>query len=163
MDCDVRRATVEDVPAVLSLLRELAAFEGKLDRVEVTEERLAEYAFGPRACIEMLVGSVEGRAVGYAIFFPHFGSYRGRPWLFLEDLYVQPVARGTGVGHAMMSELARIVVAREWAGMTWGVLDWNQAAFRFYERLGASRVDDGHVYMELSGPALERVAATAAS
>ena len=94
---------------------------------------LRNMAFGPRACMEMLLGSVDGRAVSYAIFFPHFGSFRGRPWLYLEDLYVQPSARGTGVGRAMMSELARIVVERSWAGMTWGVLEWNEAAFRFYE------------------------------
>ena len=143
---------------MLGLLRELAAFEGKLDYVEVTEARLAEHAFGPHACIEILLGSVDGEAVSYAIFFPHFGSFRGRPWLYLEDLYVQPAARGTGVGRAMMSELARIVVERSWAGMTWGVLEWNLAAFSFYERLGAVRAN-GHVYMELSGEALQRVAA----
>lgn len=158
MHCEVRRAVVQDVPVVLSLLRELAEFEGKLERVEVTEERLAEHAFGPHACIEMLLGMVDGRAVSYAIFFPHFGSYRGRSWLFLEDLYVQTSARGSGVGRAMMSHLARIVAERQWAGMTWGVMDWNAAAFRFYEGLGAVRVDDGHVYMELSGEALARVA-----
>jgi len=158
MRCVVRRAALEDVPAVLSLLRELAAFEGKLDRVEVTEARLAEHAFGPRACIEILLGSVEGSPVSYAIFFPHFGSYRGRPWLFLEDLYVQPGARGTGVGRAMMSELARVVLEREWAGMTWGVLEWNESALRFYDRLGAVK-SNGHVYLELSGEALTRAAA----
>ena len=157
MNCEVRRAAVDDIPIVLGLLRELAAFEGKADRVQVTEALLAEHAFGPRPCIEMLLGSVEGRPVSYAIFFPHFGSYRGRPSLFLEDLYVQPAARGTGVGRAMMSHLARIVVDREWAGMTWGVLDWNEAALRFYEGLGAARTN-GHVYMELSGEALAKVA-----
>jgi len=119
--------------------------------------QIAEHAFGPCPCVEMLLGSVDGRAVSYAIFFPHFGSFRGRPWLYLEDLYVQPAARGTGVGRAMMSALARIVVERSWAGMTWGVLEWNEPAFRFYEGLGAVRAN-GHVYMELSGEALERVA-----
>jgi GNAT superfamily N-acetyltransferase len=157
MNCEIRRATVEDVPIVLSLLRELAAFEGKLDRVEANESLLAAYGFGPHACIEMLLGSVDGRAVSYAIFFPHFGSYCGRPWLFLEDLFVQPAARGTGVGRAMMAALARIVAEREWAGMTWGVLEWNEAALRFYQGLGAVP-SNGHVHMELSGEALSRVA-----
>ena len=154
MNCEVRRATVKDIPAVLGLLRELAAFEGKLERVQVNEALLAEHAFGPRACIEMLVANLEGRAVSYAIFFPHFGSFRGRPWLYLEDLYVQPSARGAGVGRAMMAHLARIVTEREWAGMRWGVMEWNEAAFRFYEGLGAVRANDGHVYMELAGDAL---------
>ena len=148
---------MEDIPIVLSLLRELAAFEGKLDRVEATDALLAEYGFGPGACIEILLGSVDGQAVSYAIFFPHFGSFRGRPWLYLEDLYVQPAARGTGVGRAMMAALAQIAVERQWAGMTWGVLEWNEAAFRFYEGLGAVR-SNGHVFMELSDEALARVA-----
>ena len=158
MTCEIRPAAVEDIAAVLGLLRELAAFEGKLERVQVSEALLAEYAFGAHACIEMLLGTLDGRAVSYAIFFPHFGSYRGRPWLFLEDLYVQPSARGAGVGRAMMAHLAGIVRERGWAGMTWGVMDWNEAAFRFYEGLGAVRLNDGHVYMELAGDALERLA-----
>ena len=107
--------------------------------------------------MEMLLGSVDGRPVSYAIFLPHFGSYCGRPWLFLEDLYVQASARGAGVGRAMMSELARVVVEREWAGMTWGVLDWNSTALRFYEGLGAVRTN-GHLYMELSGAELAKLA-----
>jgi len=158
MQISVRPATRADLPSVLSLLRELAQFEGKLDQVEASEARLNEYAFGPRACIEMLVGSACGIDVSYALFFPHFASFRALPWLYLEDLYVQPQARGSGVGRAMMRALAKLVQDREWAGMAWGVLDWNEAAFHFYERLGAQR-SNGHVGMELSGAPLERLTA----
>ena len=158
MQISVRPATRADLPSVLSLLRELAQFEGKLDSVEANVARLDEYAFGPRACMEMLVGGAGGSDVSYALFFPHFASFRGLPWLYLEDLYVQPQARGSGVGRAMMRALAQVVQERKWAGMAWGVLDWNEAAFRFYERLGAQR-SNGHVGMELSGAALERLTA----
>ena len=156
----VRAATPGDIPTVLSLLRELALYEGKLDCVRIDESLLAEYAFGQRACIEVLLGLLDGNAVSYAIFFPHFGSYRGRPWLYLEDLYVQPGARGHGVGRAMMAHLARVTVQRGWAGMAWGVLDWNESAFKFYSSLGAAK-SNGHVSMDLTGDALLRLAAGA--
>jgi len=153
----VRAATPGDIPTVLSLLRELAAYEGKLDCVRIDESLLAEYAFGERACIEVLLGLLDGNAVSYAIFFPHFGSYRGRPWLYLEDLYVQPDARGHGVGRTIMAHLASITVQRGWAGMAWGVLDWNEPAFTFYRGLGATE-SNGHVSMDLTGDALLRLA-----
>ena len=153
----VRAATPGDIPTVLSLLRELAAYEGKLDCVRIDESLLAEHAFGERACIEVLLGLLDGNPVSYAIFFPHFGSYRGRPWLYLKDLYVQPGARGHGVGRAMMAHLARVTVQRGWAGMAWGVLVWNEPAFKFYRGLGAA-ASNGHVSMDLTGDALLRLA-----
>jgi GNAT superfamily N-acetyltransferase len=153
----VRFATPDDIPAVLALLRELAAYEGKLDRVSVDEGLMAEHPFGEHACIEVLIGLSGGSAVGYAIFFPYFGSYRGRCWLYLEDLYVQPGARGAGVGRAMMAHLAGLTVKRGWVGMMWSVLDWNEGAFAFYRRLGAAKAN-GHVAMDLTGDALVRLA-----
>ena len=153
----VRTATLSDIPTVLSLLREMAAYEGKLDSVQIDESLLAEYAFSERACIEVLLGLLDGNAVSYAIFFPHFGSYRGRPWLYLEDLYVQPGARGHGVGRAMMVHLASLTVKRGWAGMAWSVLDWNESAFTFYRGLGAEKAN-GHVAMDLTGDALMKLA-----
>jgi GNAT superfamily N-acetyltransferase len=153
----VRPATPNDIPAVLSLLRELAAYEGKLESVRIDEAALDEHAFGERACIEVLLGFLDGIAVSYAIFFPHFGSYRGCPWLYLEDLYVQPGARGAGVGRAMMAYMAGFTIKRGWAGMAWSVLDWNEPAFAFYRRLGAEKAN-GHVSMDLAGDALLRLA-----
>jgi GNAT superfamily N-acetyltransferase len=153
----VRPATPGDIPTVLSLLRELAAYEGKLDSVRIDEALLAEYAFGERACIEVLLGLLDGDAVGYAIFFPHFGSYGGLLWLYLEDLYVQPGARGAGVGRTMMALMASLTLKRGWAGMAWSVLDWNESAFTFYRGMGAAKAN-GHVSMDLTGDALLRLA-----
>jgi GNAT superfamily N-acetyltransferase len=154
---DVRAATLSDIPTVLSLLRELAAYEGKLDCVRIDESLLAEHAFGEHACIEVLLGLLDGAAVSYAIFFPHFASFGGRPWLYLEDLYVQPGVRGAGVGRAMMAHLASLTVKRGWVGMSWGVLDWNEPAFAFYRSLGATK-SNGHVSMDLTGDALIKLA-----
>jgi GNAT superfamily N-acetyltransferase len=154
---EVRKATRSDIPIVLSLLRELAAYESMLDRVLIDENLLGEYAFGDKRCAEVLVGCVDGVAISYAIFFPHFASFQGLPWLYLEDLYVQRHHRGQAAGRALMAHLARIAIERGWAGMVWGVLDWNESAFAFYERLGATRIN-GHVQMELRGEALERLA-----
>jgi GNAT superfamily N-acetyltransferase len=154
---EIRGAEPSDIPAILGLLRELASYENKLDRVHNNEARLAEHAFGEKACVEVLVGAIDGEIVSYALFFPHYASFRGLPWLYLEDLYVRPSVRGSGVGRAMMARLARLTVDRGWPGMVWAVLDWNQPAFAFYRGLGA--VDsNGHVAMELSGGALERLA-----
>ena len=153
----VRPATLSDIPTILALLRELAAYEGKLDCVRIDQGLLAEHAFSQRACIEVLLGLLDGHAVSYAIFFPHFGSYRGRPWLYLEDLYVQPGARGAGVGRAMMAHMASLTVKRGWAGMAWSVLDWNESALAFYRGLGAAK-SNGHVAMDLTGDALQRLA-----
>jgi GNAT superfamily N-acetyltransferase len=153
----LRPALPEDIPAILSLLRELAEYEHKLEKVCIDETLLARYAFGPGACAEVLLADLEGAPVSYALFFPHFASFGGRPWLYLEDLYVQPRGRGQGVGRTMMARLARIVRERGWAGMAWEVLEWNQPAFAFYERLGAGR-SGGNVSMELNGPALEELA-----
>ena len=153
----IRPANRNDIPTILSLLRELAAYEGNLERVRIDETLLAEHAFSERACVELRLGLLDGVPVAYALFFPHFASFRGLPWLYLEDLYVQPAARGTGMGRAMMAHLAGLTLERGWAGMVWGVLDWNQPAFAFYHRLGAAR-SNGHVSMELTGDALRNLA-----
>jgi GNAT superfamily N-acetyltransferase len=153
----IRPATPDDNPTILALLRELAAYEGKLDSVQINESLLAEHAFGEHKCIELRLGLLDNQAVAYAIFFPHFASYGGRPWLYLEDLYVQPAARGHGIGRAMMAHLAALTLERSWAGMAWGVLDWNEPAFAFYQALGAVK-SNGHVTMDLSGDALHQLA-----
>jgi GNAT superfamily N-acetyltransferase len=153
----IRPATPSDIPTILTLLRELAAYEGKLDSVRINESLLAEHAFGENKCIELRLALLDNQAVAYAIFFPHFGSYGGRPWLYLEDLYVQPAARGHGIGRAMMAHLAALTLQRSWAGMAWGVLDWNEPALSFYRNLGAIQ-SNGHVTMDLTGDALQRLA-----
>ena len=154
---EIRPARPADIPAILSLLRELAAYEGHLDRVQIDAARLSEHVFGDRPCAEILLATLDSDPAGYALFFPHFASFRGLPWLYLEDICVHAQARGRGIGRALMAALARITIDRGWAGMVWQVLDWNEPAFAFYDTLGAIKTN-GHVAMELSGAELESLA-----
>ena len=157
MPVEIRAAEPVDIPVLLSLLRELAAYEKLTDRVQIDEALMAEYVFGEHAVAEALIGFQDCDPVCYALFYPVFPSFRGLPWLYLEDLYVQPRARGCGVGRAMISHLARIAIDRGWDAMAWGVLEWNEPALKFYETLGAVR-STIPVQMELSREALERLA-----
>jgi GNAT superfamily N-acetyltransferase len=154
---EIREAIPSDIPTILMLLREFAEYEKRLDRVQIDASALEQHLFREPVRAYVLLACVEGVPVCYAMYFPVFASFSGRPWLFLEDLYVQPSARGSGVGLAMMSHLARLTTAQGWAGIAWDVLEWNEPALRFYDRLGAVR-GERKIPMEISGEALERIA-----
>lgn len=153
----VRAAVPADIPDILRLLRELAEYERKPETVNIDAASIERYVFSPEACAEVVLAHSGDRAVSYAIFFPFFSSFRGRPWLYLEDLYVTAAARGQGVGRRMMQHLARLALRRGWAGMCWGVLEWNAPAFAFYESLGAVRGNEP-VAMQIDGEPLLRLA-----
>jgi GNAT superfamily N-acetyltransferase len=134
----IRTATANDAPILWELLRELADYERLTDMVTGDSARLAAHLSGeawPR--IEGLVAEVDGHAVGYALYFGEFSSFATTPTLWLEDLYVRESHRGSGLGHALMSALAREALARGCLRMEWAVLDWNEPALAFYRRLGA--------------------------
>jgi len=154
---DVRPATPADVPLVLGLIRQLAAYEKLEHAVVATEAGLAEALFGARPAVEALVASHEGRAVGYALFFTTFSSFLGRPGLYLEDLFVVPEARGHGAGKALLSRLAQLAVERRCGRLEWAVLDWNEPAIGFYKSLGALPMDEWTVY-RVAGDALVKLA-----
>jgi len=151
-----------DIPVVLSLIREMADYERVADVLEVNEERLREFVFCARPYAEILIGYWGERAVSYAIILPKFYSYTGRPHLYLEDIYVQPRMRGKGIGRALMAHLARLAVERGCAYLEWNVLEWNQPAVAFYQKLGARRVE-GRSYFYLDRPALESLAGQVAA
>jgi GNAT superfamily N-acetyltransferase len=153
----IRPATPDDVPVVLKLIRDLAAYERLLDSVVATEASLRDSLFGPRPAAEALLAELEDRPVGYAIFFPSFSSFVGRPGIYLEDIYVQPEARGQGIGKALFLRVADLAVERRCGRLEWAVLDWNEPSIRFYESLGAQPLSDWTLY-RLSGAALEKLA-----
>jgi GNAT superfamily N-acetyltransferase len=154
----IRPASVEDVPTILSFIRQLAEYERLLDRVVATEERLRETLFGPRPAAEVLLATDGARPVGFALFFQNYSTFLAQPGLYLEDLFVEPPARGRGVGKLLIQALARVAVERGCGRFEWAVLDWNDPAIGFYQRMGATILDDWRV-CRLSGEALEAVAA----
>jgi GNAT superfamily N-acetyltransferase len=155
----LRLATVADVPVILEFIRLLAAYEKLSQNVIATEDSLREYLFGPRPFAEVLLAEHDGRAVGFALFFPAFSTFVGRPGIYLEDLYVREEVRGKGVGRQLLSRLARLTVERGWGRLDWAVLDWNAPAIAFYNKLGARMLTDWRI-CRLTGPALEALAAT---
>jgi GNAT superfamily N-acetyltransferase len=151
-------ATPADVPLILSFIRKLAEYERLAHTVQATEEMLHGSLFGERPQAEVLIAHEEAGPVGLAVFFHNYSTFMGRHGLYLEDLFVLPERRGHGTGRALLVELARIAVARGCGRMEWSVLDWNEPAIAFYEKLGATAMDDWTVF-RLSGDALSRLAA----
>ena len=160
MDLTIANVSPRDVAAVIELIREFAAFEHLTDFCEVTEERLSAAMFGEKAVVEGLIAfdgeaAIEA-AIGYAIFYPNFASFRGQRGLYLEDIYVNDKYRGKGVGEAMIREIARIAAARGFERMDFMVLDWNTPALKFYEKLGAIR-DDQERHFKFNDDAFRRL------
>jgi GNAT superfamily N-acetyltransferase len=135
-DLVIRFGRNTDVPAILALIRELAEYE-KLDHeVTADEASLRATLFGVRPSAEVLIAE-RGDTVGFALFFESYSTFLAKPGMYLEDLFVRPIARGKGVGGALMSACARIAVQRSYGRFEWSVLDWNKPAWDFYESLGA--------------------------
>jgi GNAT superfamily N-acetyltransferase len=149
----IRPATPADVPLILRLIRDLAAYEREPDAVVATESSLHQALFGrgvgnhgqaPSA--ECVIGELDGRPEGFALFFHNFSTWKGRSGLYLEDLFVRPAARGRGLGKALLLHLARTAHARGCGRMEWAVLDWNTPAIDFYTSLGARPMSDWTIF-----------------
>ena len=153
----IEKAGEGDVPLILSFIKELAEYERMSDDVVATEELLRASLFGERAMAEVVIAYRDERAVGFALFFHNFSTFLGRPGIYLEDLYVQPQARGKGVGRSLLAHLARLAKERGCGRLEWAVLDWNEPAIRFYQSLGARPMDEWTVF-RLTGEALDRLA-----
>jgi GNAT superfamily N-acetyltransferase len=136
----LRPGTAADVPLVLSLIRELATYERAPDAVEASESDLLRDGFGSTPLFRTLIAEVDGTPVAFAFFFLAYSTWRGRPTLYLEDLFVRPSERGGGVGRALMQALAQEAVRLGCARFVWQVLDWNTPSIQFYESLGAEVV-----------------------
>ena len=155
MQLEIRSASIEDVPEILRLIRGLAEYEKLEHEVVATEERLRRSLFGERPAAEAVLGVLQGRAVGFAVFFHNYSTFRACPGLYLEDLFVEPAHRGGGHGKALLLHLARLAVQRGCERMEWSVLDWNAPAIGFYRGLGAKLLDDWRI-CRLTGDALKQ-------
>jgi GNAT superfamily N-acetyltransferase len=137
----IRAATVEDVPLLGKLIRELAAYENELDQVLITEAELARDGFGPQPKFRVLLAYWDQELAGYALFFDFYSTWRG-PQMFLEDLFVREAFRGRKVGKGLLAAVASIAACEGCHALRWEVLDWNQPAIKFYESLGVEFLDD---------------------
>lgn len=150
---DIRPAERHDVDTILRFIRELARYEKLEHEVDTSAERLHEHLFGERPVCEARIGEVDGVARGFALFFTSYTTFTTRPCMWLEDLFVEPEARGRGLGRALLADLAALCVERGMPRLDWYVLDWNEPAIGFYRRLGARTLDDWRV-CRLQGEAL---------
>lgn len=153
---EIRPAQLQDVPAIVGLIRELAEFENLTHLVQATPESLSPHLFGPQPAAQALVAQSEGAIIAFALFFTNFSTFLAKPGLYLEDLYVQPAWRGRGVGKALLQSVGALAVERGCGRFEWSVLDWNVNAIRFYESVGATVMPDWRI-CRLTGDALARL------
>lgn len=144
-DFIIRQAVREDIPLILGFIRELAEYEKLLDQVTATEEILTEWIFD-RGKAEVLIGELDGQAVGYALFFHNFSTFLGRAGIYIEDIFVRPACRGRGYGKAFFKYLTRLSRDRGCGRLEWAVLDWNKPSIDFYHSLGAKPMEDWTLY-----------------
>jgi len=145
------------VPLILELIRGLAIYEKLEDQMIATEAVLQDSLFGQARGAQCVIARVDGRAAGFALYFHNFSTWLGQHGLYLEDLYVLPEMRGHGVGKALLVYLAGVALERGCGRFEWQVLDWNQSARDFYEKLGAL-ANPGWINYRITGEALKRLA-----
>jgi len=157
MTFTIRKTTLDDVAAVIGLLRAFAKFENLEEFCEITEEKLADAMFGKDSFVESVVAVAGEQILAYAIFYPNFASFRGQKGIYLEDIYIDAEYRGKGIGDAMLKEIARIAKSRNFERIDFQVLTWNTPAIKFYEKHGAVR-DDGERHYKFTGEAFQALA-----
>ncbi|UZJ29664.1 GNAT family N-acetyltransferase [Streptomyces endophytica] len=153
----IREATPDDVPVLLAMIGELAAYERVPEAARATEPQLKEALFGSQPAAFALIAEADGAPVGFALWFRNFSTWTGTHGVYLEDLYVRPEARGGGHGKALLAALAEICVARGYERFEWSVLDWNEPSIGFYRSIGARPMDEWTVF-RLTGEALHNLA-----
>ena len=155
----IRAATPSDIPDILKLIRELAEYEKLADQVVITADDIRRDAFSERPLFHVLMAEWDGEPAGYALYFHNYSTFRGRPGIFLEDLFVRPQVRKKGIGKALLIHLAKIAVEKRCARFEWQVLDWNTPSIEFYKSLGAEVMKEW-LTMRVTGEALEKLAAS---
>ena len=158
----IREAKVSDVQAIYDLIVELAIYEKEPDAVVASVEDIKENLFGTNPVAYCHVAEVDGQVVGIAIWFLNYSTWLGKAGLYLEDLFVKPEFRGSGLGLSLMKTLAQVCVDRGYERFQWWVLDWNEPSINFYKSIGAEAMDEWTVY-RLSGSALKSFAASSTS
>jgi GNAT superfamily N-acetyltransferase len=154
----IERATERDIPAILRMVKSLAEFVGRSGEVIATEQDLRETLFGEHPSAEVALAFIDKEPIGIAVFFSTYSTFLGRAGMYLEDLFVLPLWRKRGCGSQLLAHVASTAVQRGCKRLEWSALNWNEAAVRFYESLGARAQSDSTTF-QLSGHALERLGA----
>jgi GNAT superfamily N-acetyltransferase len=157
MATTIRKATPADIPQILNFIRALATYEREPDAVTATEADLLSHGFGPNPFYFCLIAEHESQPAGFAFYFFNYSTWKGRPGLYLEDLFVQPEFRGLGIGRALLEKVAAVAVEKNCPRLQWEVLDWNTPAIEFYRAMGAEFLDAWR-NVRVSGEALRRLA-----
>lgn len=152
----IRPAEPRDCQTIVDLIYELAVYERLADKAIATAADIERDLFGENPVIRVLIAEEE-EAVGFALFFRSYSTFLARPGIYLEDLYVKEEYRGSGIGRALLCEVAKIAVAENAGRLEWSVLDWNEPAIGFYKKLGAVMLDDWTT-CRLEGAAIHQVA-----
>jgi GNAT superfamily N-acetyltransferase len=153
----IRAATKADVPVILSFIKKLADYERLSHEVTATEKTLRETLFGRRHTAEAAIGYFKREPVCFVIFFHNYSTFLGRPGIYIEDLFVDEPFRRRGFGNALLRYVARVATDRECGRLEWSVLDWNEPAVKFYQKLGAVPMSEWTVF-RLTGENLTRLA-----
>ena len=153
----LRKAVPDDIPLILSFIRELAEYERAPNAVSCTEKDLHRDGFGPSPKFRVIIAEWNGEPAGMAFFFYNYSTWQGRPGIFIEDLFVRSQFRGKGIGRALMARLAKTAIAEQCYGVRWEVLDWNKPAIDVYQHLG-SKFREGWRIMQLTGRELNELA-----
>ena len=154
---EIREAVDDDLPLILRFIKDLAEYERMKDDVITTEAILKHSIFGEGSNTSVLLAFYNDEPVGFAIYFYNFSSFLGKKGIYLEDLFVQPDARGKGFGKALLIRLAEIARDENCGRLEWAVLDWNEPAIDFYKNLGAVQMDEWTVF-RLNREAIEILA-----
>ena len=154
-DFEIRQAIATDVEAIFNLIKALAEYEKLTHLVTGNSQELAKHLFGDSPCIEAIVAEVEGRIVAFALFFQNYSTFLTKPGIYLEDLFVLPEYRRRGIAKGILSYLVDLAIARDAGRLEWSVLDWNEKAIAFYEKMGATILPDWRI-CRLTGDALKK-------
>ncbi|MGI9304827.1 MAG: GNAT family N-acetyltransferase [Gammaproteobacteria bacterium] len=156
-DVTIRPATPDDAALILRFITELAEYEKAAHEVKATVESIFESLFGEEPKAKAVICLCDGEPAGFALYFYNYSTWLGKHGLYLEDLYVTPAHRKSGAGAAMLKHLAKLAVDKDCGRFEWSVLDWNEPAINFYEKLGAVAQKQWTTY-RLTGDSLQRLA-----
>lgn len=157
MNIRIETAAIEHIPGIVGLMRDFAEYEKLAQYCDITEDKLSAAMFLDGAYVEGTVAYNEGQMIAYALFYKNFASFRGQRGYYLEDIFIDSNYRGMGVGEAMLKKIAQIARSNGAERIDFQVLDWNEPAISFYEKLGAvSSRDESH--FKFSDEAFDRLA-----